>query len=192
LEADEKEGERRPLGVATILGFLTACAAGAVIGSISYRTYRPRIIDEILNPKKDGRRIEPPSESEKHRLLLEIFRRIDDISEGDISPAARYFLKKARNEGTAAIYSKAETVFDDLQERIHRNPAGASLNETGLYRTALRVAILGIAEDEIAEMRSEVLSWGFDELAPIAGADLDFDREDSVKASKIAVPLSFA
>ncbi len=180
------------MGVASILGFLTACAAGALLGSISYRTYRPRIIDEILNPKKEGRRIEPPSESEKHRLLLEIFRRIDSISDGEVSPAARYFLKKAKKEGTAAIYSKAETVFDDLQERIHRSPSGASLNEIGLYRTALRVAILGIAEDEIAEMRSEVLSWGFDELAPIAGADLDFAREDSARASNIAVPLTFA
>ena len=180
------------MGVATILGFLTACAAGAVLGSISYRTYRPRIIDEILNPKKEGRRIEPPSESEKHRLLLEIFGRIDDISDREVSPAARYFLRKARKEGTARIYSKAETVFEDLQERISRNPSGASLNEIGLYRTALRVAVLGIAEEEIAEMRSEVLSWGFDELAPIAGADLAFEKEDSARASNIAIPLRFA
>ena len=178
------------MGAEPLFGFLIACALGALVGSISYRTYRPRILKELINTKPAKPIAARPSESEKHRLLVELFHRIDQMSEDELSRAGAYFLKMARKGGTAAIYEKAWEIYLELEERIRKNPGEVSLNGTGLYRTSLRLAIIAIAEEHISDLRSEVLSWGFDELAPITGADLDMGREDASRASGIAVPIS--
>lgn len=174
----------------SLLNLLIACAMGALIGSISYRSYRPSIANRF-NSKPVRRKLPRPTESEKHRLIMEVFRRIDDMPREELSPAAAYILKKARRESTSLLYGRTEEMFNELEERICRSQIGGStLNAIGLYRTAVRLALLGIADDRISDLRSEVLSWGFDEVAPIAGADLDVDSEDSRKVSGIAVPIS--
>ncbi|MBU7004795.1 MAG: hypothetical protein HXS50_04460 [Theionarchaea archaeon] len=142
-----------------------------------------------MNTKTARASISPPSESEKHRLLVEIFQRIDQITEVEVSRPGAYFLKMAKKGGTTAIYDRAWEIYTDLEERIRKNPGEVTLNGTGLYRTALRLAVIAIADDQISELRSEVLSWGFDELAPITGADLDMGSDIGSKASGIAVPI---
>jgi len=177
------------LGAEPLFGFLIACAIGALVGSISYRTYRPRILEDLIRTSSSSPGISRPSESEKHRLMVEIFNRIDSISENELSRPGAYFLKMARRGGTAAVYDRAWDIYLELEERIRKNPGKVTLNGTGLYRTALRLAVISIAEEQIADLRSEVLSWGFDELAPITGADLDMGRDDGSRASGIAVPI---
>ncbi len=176
-----------------MLGLIIACAAGALVGSVSYRSYRPRIIQELMpSGRPTSSALVSPSESEKHRLLFELFRRVDGMSKPELSPVAAYIVKKARRAGTAEIYLKAEAIYSELEGRIRRNPSNEiMLNGTGLYRTALRLALLGIAEEEISELRSELHTWGFDELAPIAGPDLDLERRERSRASGIAVPIGF-
>jgi hypothetical protein len=158
----------------------------ALVGSISYRTYRPR----ILGRSRKADRIPRPSEGEKHRLLMELFGRIDEMQKEELSPAAAYFLKKVRKGGTSVLYEKAEDVFDQLEERMNHNPSGIeSLNSTGLYRTAVRLALVGIAQDRIADLKSEVLSWGFTQVAPIADTGLDIEPE-APRVSGMAMPIS--
>ncbi len=178
------------MGVESLFGLLIACALGALAGSASFKRHRPRILYQLMNAGQTRSRVDPPPESEKHELLIELFRRVDEMPPHELSPTAAYVLKRARKEGTAPIYRRAEELFSELEDRMQDGTPFSSLNARGIYRTALRLALLGIADDRIQELRTEVLSWGFDELAPIAGANLDLRREEATKASGIAVPIS--
>lgn len=119
---------------------------------------------------------------------MELFKRIDEMPRDELSPAAAYILRKARRQGVSTLYSKADEVFRQLEEKVARQ-GGSTLDGTGLYRTAVRVALVGLAEDHVAALRKEVLSWGFDEVAPIAGADLDSGPDEAARASTVAVPI---
>jgi hypothetical protein len=118
---------------------------------------------------------------------------VDEIPKTELSPAAAYIIKKARRGGTAEIYPEAEKVYAELEDRMRRShTTNVKLNGNGLYRTSLRLALLALAEEELSQLRSELHTWGFGELAPIAGADLDLARGGTSEASGVAVPIGLS
>ncbi len=172
----------------SLFGIVLACAVGALIASVTHKVHKPKI--DIFNFDRLRKKPPRPSESQKHRLIMELLSTVDDLSRDELSPAAAYVLKKSRKHDLSDLYKRTERVYRELEERMDRNQAVVKqLNGTGLYRTAVRIALLEIANERITSLRKEVLSWGFDEVAPIAGADLDMDHEKPENASGIAVPI---
>ncbi len=172
----------------SLFGILLACAMGALIASISYKNYQPKF--RRLSLRKPKKKVRGPSESQKHRIIMELLGSIDALSKDQLTPEARYTLKKARKHDLSDLYRKTEDVYNDLARRASRNQGAVSnLNSIGLYRTAIRIALLEIANKRISDLKEEVVSWGFDEVAPMAGAGLDTEDEPEERASRIALPI---
>ncbi len=162
-----------------------ATTAGILVGSISLKGHRPR------SPARADRRrpLPRPKEAEKHRLIMELLSEVDSIRPETLSPAAAHVLREILGRGTEAVYRRTEETLDEIERRVVSGGT-EGLNESGLYRTALRLAILGMADESLADLKKEIMCWGLDEIGPMASAGLGSERAEARRASGIAVPIT--
>ncbi len=157
--------------------------AAAALGSVTARTFSPRI-----NPiRRRKSRFPRPSEAEKHRLMMELVDEIDRYPPTTLSGLAVHILKRAKKEGTMPLYMKAEEIIRQFEERGRSTPLPDGASPSLLYRAALRLALLDLADHAISDLRREIMGWGFDEVAPVVMASIG--REEERKASGVAIPI---
>ena len=170
------------MGILLVTGLVLGSAAAAVIGTVTTRTFMPR----MSPPTRTNAKIPRPSEAEKHRLMMELVDEIDRIPPQRLSGLAIRILKRAKEDGTMPLYMKAEEIMRQFDAKGVPNPLPKGASPSLVYRAALRLAILDLADHAISDLRREILGWGFDEVAPVVMASMG---QEERKASGIAMPI---